>query len=476
MQIIIGVLLLMTGIAACTKDKGNYDYTSLNELTIEPMKAVYQVEQDSMLAISLTISGKDGFREDEYEYLWYAWQPNFDDYIPDTLSYEKDLNVTMSIPIGEYTLRYVVTEKATGVFYSLETDLSVINSYSKGVVALSRIENGESDVTFINAVNTVSKHVYKEVNGVSAGQNPQGIYYLGGTDGTKNVLLIASEDKAITVEPMDFSDYSSLAHWFYIEPEGIVEGMGTDGWNEYLIMDGKAYGRVVYPAANPTGMYDPKVKGEYELAPFILYGEGAFFYDSQRRCFLFYAGYGDMIVPEALGTAFNAADMQMDMLYGTAFDADMRAVMEDDSGKRYMISGLEVNDYDRETWEDIIQINALRKLEMTQPGAAEATCFTISSKDPDFLYYAFGNKIMCVSMITGNVLAEYTMDQPIDYLEFDQANNPDRLYVAVSDGSGTTDSGSIYFLQMASDGSLTQIEGCEFRNVCGQVVDFEYKP
>ena len=51
-------------------------------------------------------------------------------------------------------------------------------------------------------------------------------------------------------------------------------------------------------------------------------------------------------------------------------------------------------------------------------------------------------------MLTGNELSEYTMVQPVDYMEFDKSENPDRLYVAVSDGSGTTGSGSIYYLQI----------------------------
>ena len=151
--------------------------------------------------------------------------------------------------------------------------------------------------------------------------------------------------------------------------------------------------------------------------------------------------------------------------------------MVDDNGKRYMISGKEVNEFNLVTYEFDIQIVADKKLEMNYTGAAEATCFAISTKEPDFLYYAYGNIIKCVSMLTGNELSEYTMDQPVDYMEFDKNENPDRLYVAVSDGSGTAGSGSIYYLQMnpQGGGALLPIEGCEFKNVCGKVIDFEYK-
>ena len=172
---IIGVLLLVTGIA-CTEDKGNYNYTPLNELTINGINKTYVAEIDSVLSISVNIIGEKGFREDDYEYLWYAWRTS-DAKTTDTLSLKKDLNVKLSIDVGEYTLRYVVTEKASGVFFESEIDLSVIDKYSKGVMALSRIEGDYSDITFINVKNTVTQHAYKQANGNSVGRHPKGIFY-----------------------------------------------------------------------------------------------------------------------------------------------------------------------------------------------------------------------------------------------------------------------------------------------------------
>ncbi len=471
---IIGVLLLVTGIA-CTEDKGNYDYTPLNKLTINGIEKNYLAEIDSVLSIPVDITGEKGFREDDYEYLWYAWRNNVEK-TADTLSLKKDLNVKLSIDAGEYTLRYVVTEKASGVFFESQVSLSVIDKYTKGVMALSQIEGDESDVTFINVKNSVTKHAYQKANGKSAGRHPKGIFYIGGVKGVKNVVLISTEERAITVEPNNFTDLYPLADWFYVQPEGVVEGYTGDKYTEYLIIDGKTYKRDISSNRDPLKKFDAKTQGGYHLAPFSLYGKGGFFYDQAKRCFL-YDQFGKMIMPKALGYAFNANDMQMNMLYGTAVKEKLRAVMVDDNGKRYMISGKEVNEFNLVTYEFDIQIVADKKLEMNYTGAAEATCFAISTKEPDFLYYAYGNIIKCVSMLTGNELSEYTMDQPVDYMEFDKNENPDRLYVAVSDGSGTAGSGSIYYLQMnpQGGGALLPIEGCEFKNVCGKVIDFEYK-
>ena len=103
--------------------------------------------------------------------MWYAWRTS-DAKTTDTLSLKKDLNVKLSIDVGEYTLRYVVTEKASGVFFESEIDLSVIDKYSKGVMALSRIEGDYSDITFINFTSNRKEQSWKplqqtQVNGMN---------------------------------------------------------------------------------------------------------------------------------------------------------------------------------------------------------------------------------------------------------------------------------------------------------------------
>ena len=181
-----------------------------------------------------------------------------------------------------------------------------------------------------------------------------------------------------------------------------------------------------------------------------------------------------MIPVEASTGDFNSADMQAIMVYGAAFGEDVRAVMEADDGTRFMIAAQKSVSYSADYSETYIRVLPIRRLDITRAEMLETTCFAVSSQDIDFLYYASGNKIVCVSTITGNVLSEFTTTEPVDYMEFDRSENPGRLYVGVSDGSGAADSGSIYYLKMNSGGSLTEEE--YFEHVCGKVVDFEYKP
>lgn len=473
---IIGLLFFWVAMA-CTEDKGNYDYTPLNDLSISGIESEYLIERDSQLVIPVTITADEDFQESRYDYLWYVWRVN-NAADPDTLSWEKDLNVTISVVPGDYDLRYIVTDKNTDISYTYRTSLTVIDSYSKGVMALSNA-GGQADVTFINAVNTLTPHVYVEANGESAGNNPLGIYYIGGGEFVAPLVAIATAEGTKVANPADFSEFMDFSELFYFAPEpGIMQCLCKSNWgyDEYVIVDGKVYNRRLSFVENLYQPYDPQVKGDYYATPFSMYeASNAFFYDKKGQRFI-YNNYGVVIPVEASSGAFNAADMQMDMVYGFALDENLRAVMEDEAGQRYMISATKAVTYNDDYTETYIRVTPISMLPMEGEGTADASAFAMSTRDLGFLYYAYGNKIACISTVTGNILSVYegfAAGQQVDYIEFDRTENTDRLWVGVSDGSGAAESGSIYFLKMASDGSLT--EEVHFENVCGKVVDFEYK-
>ncbi len=479
-QGIIGCLLLWS--IGCTEDKGNYDYTPLNDLTIGGFEKSYTVEQSERLSIAADIKGAEGFDASRYDYLWYAWRVN-NAAAPDTLSQEKNLDVEIGIAVGNYNLRYLVTDKETGVYYTMETDLNVINSYSAGVVALSSVE-GKANVTFINAKNRVTENAYQTANGEVAGNNPVGVFYTGGSENVIGTLVVATMEGSKVVDPSDFSEMMSFSDFFYFTPQNQVmqELCKSDwGYDEYVIVGGRIHNRMLAFADNLFQKYDIEMKGDYEAAPFSMYeSSDFFFYDQKGKRFLFASSYKNPIpVEKPTSGDFDPTDMKATMTYGIAFGEEARAVMDGDDGERFVIA---VNK--REDWEGkypntkyFYRVIPLRKLVIDHPGFADATTFAVSSTEIDYLYYAAGNKIVCVGMQGGSVIAEFdgfASGEQVDYMEFDRTENPTRLYVGVSDGSGNAKSGSIYYLQMKSDGSLEK--EAYFEKVCGKVVDFEYKP
>ena len=475
-QLIIGCILGLC-IAACTEDKGNYDYTPLNDLVIQGIEGEYVVEQFSSLKIPVTIDAKGDFPEERYEYLWYIWQVN-SVLTPDTLSGKKDLDVEIKSATGEYRMRYVVTDKETGVFYSTQANLTIVNSYSKGLMALSEVE-GNANVTFINVINTVTEDVYYKMNGEVAGKSPRGIFYTGENENTKALVVISTADRSRVVEPADFSYLMDFSEMFYFAPEPCVMEClckSNSGDVEYVIINGKTYRRHLVSAENMFLKYDPQLKGDYEVAPFSMCESNEpFFYDQKNKRFV-HAEDGFMGNIEAGTGAFNPSAMEATMVYGIAYGDDVRAVMEDGDGQRFIIAAQKKRVFNFEPSFSIhYQVIPVRKVEADRT-VAEATCFAVSSKDVDFLYCACRDKVVCVSTVTGNILATYDSFADgctVDYMEFDRSENPERLYVGVSDGSVKAKSGSVYYLKMKSDGTLE--EENHFSNVCGKVVDFEYK-
>lgn len=145
-----------------------------------------------------------------------------------------------------------------------------------------------------------------------------------------------------------------------------------------------------------------------------------------------------------------------------------RAVMVDDLGEHYMLSFEVGVDKDGNP-----QFSPKKKMHLYHSGAREAHTFTTSQK-ANFLYYGYDDKIACVSFETGNLLMEYTVGGgSIDYIECDQVGNTNQMWVGISDGSGTKNSGSIIVLEMSTDGSLKEV--ARYEHVCGKIVDFEYK-
>ena len=474
-QLIIWSILVLC-VGACTEDKGDYDYTPLNDLVVQGIEKDYTVEQFSSLKIPVTITAKDGFSEDHYEYLWYIWRVN-NAADPDTLSFKKDLDIEVESVTGEYTMRYIVTDKETGVSYSVETDLTIVNSYSKGLMVLSEVE-GNANVTFINVVNTVTEDAYEKVNGEVAGRSPRGIFYTGEGEFTKGLVVISTGDGSKVIEPTDFSYMMDFSEMFYFAPDPcVMECLCKNmyGYNEYVIMSGRVYTRNLSFVEDMFVKYDPQVKGDYEAAPFSMYeSNDPFFYDQKGKRFI-YDDYGKMISVESASGAFNPAAMEATMVYGVAFEDNVRAVMEDADGHHFVIAAQKRVEYDDDFYNSYIRVIPIRKVDLNQTDIGEATCFAVSSKDIDFLYYGYQNKIVCMSTVTGNVLATYDgfeEGNKIEYIEFDRSENPNRLYVGVSNGSGKAKSGSIYYLRMSSNGSLE--EENHFNNICGRVVDFEY--
>lgn len=471
---------------SCVDDKGSYDYIEMNDLTIAEVPEDATVEQFTKLEITPDITAKEGtFNPDGYTYNWILFQIYTTGTVTaDTISQEKDLNVEIGAIPGEYRIHYEVKDKKTDLIYTTETYLTVINSYSLGMMALSRVGN-DANVTFINKVENVVQDAYVKVNGKPAGQNPTGICKVGGLISSANDMVVIMTDDGnggVVVDPLDMSYVMNTKELFYFPPaNNRPQAFGVHEYTafEYVINDGGIYTRkVMGDGAYPK--YGVRVKGDYgEIAPFNFFNavnpQAAVFYDQTKRRFVSMAVplQGDAIIPIAdnYEAEFNPNNIGMKMLWGALVGTTWacyngRTVMKADDGSYYMLSfKLDKNK----------KVSPIHKFQITTEGIERSKSYT-TAQNGNFLYYAYDNKIACLSFNTGNFMSLFELgdnSQQIDYIECDQKGDINQLWVGVSDGSGNKQSGTIVVLEMSTDGSLKELK--RYPNVCGQVVDFEYK-
>lgn len=472
---------------ACLEDKGNDIYTELNDVTIGKFKDTI-VEQFTRLKIIPEITVKNGnFNPEAYEYLWhmYFMYGSGNPTKSDTLSFEKDLDVEITGIPGDHHLFLEITDKETGVKYlSKGGIITVINSYSKGMLALSSV-NSEANVTFVNLVGSVVEDAYQKVNGRVAGKNPTGIRYMSSmiSSAEKMVVIMTDDEQGGTVvKPLDMSYVMDFKDMFYFIPDVVKpQSFGTYDytWFDYVNNNGTIYRRANNESGYPK--YGVPVKADYEkIAPFDFFYSStagrAYFYDQGKQRFISMKTplqLDEIITLQGIEGEFNPDSVGMQMVWGGLFGSSFamnngRAVMEDETGERYTLSFEVGIDKDKQP-----VFTPQTKLQLSHAGARQTQTFTTSQK-ANFLYYGYDNKIACVSFSTGNLLNVYEVQGGnVDYIECDLKGNINQMWVGISDGTGAKNSGTIVVLEMSTDGSLKEV--ARYKNVCGRVVDFEYK-
>lgn len=136
-------------VAACYKDKGNYDYQAINKLSFTNIDTAngYTVNAGETLTVTPQVKGTqdpDGSGK-KYSYEW-----SLDLTVRDTvLSREKNLNVKLVVPPGKYTLQYKVTDLETGVKFHIRTQLLVSTKVFEGYLVMNEV-NGKTRLDMLS--------------------------------------------------------------------------------------------------------------------------------------------------------------------------------------------------------------------------------------------------------------------------------------------------------------------------------------
>lgn len=152
---------------ACIDDKGNYSYKSIDETVGIRIASGIEEEYSAVTAQKLTITPViEGIEnEDDWEYRWYVYPKTMgaSDHIADTLSYEKNLDYTVSLKSGDYYMYYRIARKSTGVALYHPIDLKVASIYNNMWV-VTKDDGTNTDIDVVLEDGTILPNVLAATN------------------------------------------------------------------------------------------------------------------------------------------------------------------------------------------------------------------------------------------------------------------------------------------------------------------------
>ncbi len=367
MKNLLYIFLMIIVLGACTEDDGNYDYIEPGEIDFSAMPDAI----DAMLGENLSIKGDIQTSADlnDLEFVWYT----IGDAAPreigkkDTLSTEKDLNITVSLPPGAgMRLNYQVYNRKLNVHYEKIIRVNVETAFSTGWGFIT--DKGDAtDYSFIAELQDTVIY-YKDAISLIDGESVQGkgielFYHWYGYSGSGNFsyAIILTEtggsyyDAYSLHKQQDLMDLWNSTNYLDLPFTGAYIDFYANTYSDpYLIANGKLYPK---DSRNiEDGFWELPVEGDYEISgPMVLSDkERIIFFDAKNKRYVFtdqdYYNKDVWTIKEISITnpenyAFDPANLNKDLVwmannvpYGESlYDyITISAVLKDDEGKFYM--------------------------------------------------------------------------------------------------------------------------------------------
>ncbi|PUZ25786.1 hypothetical protein DCC81_16120 [Chitinophaga parva] len=131
--------LQVLGFISCNKEKGNYSYHPINEISFAGFDTIngYKASFGDTLSISPVLTySMDAGGTHQYSYEWSVNQGFAGDRV---ISTEKNLKVRIDELPGSYPLQYRVTDLTTGVLFHIRTTLLVRTDVYEGYLVLNDV-------------------------------------------------------------------------------------------------------------------------------------------------------------------------------------------------------------------------------------------------------------------------------------------------------------------------------------------------
>lgn len=517
------MFFLMLPVAAmtvsCARDLGNYDYTDLEGPDVAGIEENYEVLTMRQLRISPVISG--GMDGNEYTYEWMVIDNNNDNEMT-ILAETKDLEYTVTLSPGSYSMYYTMTEKESGIMWRTASSLTVNSSMSAGWMVLCSDE-GAARLDFVS---DVTGETYRDVleAGRNAGmpdyQGPRKIQWLSTKTDEASPYYLLTDDGATRLgkDSFEWNEEYALVYesgaGIELAPYSIV----CSGIGKMAVSGTDAY---YCEILGFSGLYGSAVNKGFEAAPAVganvlassIYAAVYLLYDISNKKFMAYCpllddigGYEPLQEMEEMGQIAEEQTSGKDGASGvvvtvpfeypsgydyvymenTLYDPGNAAMgvtytILSDGDSRY-VYGIQCGDM--LVYGDCTYVlgKALYADISGCPGIASAdNLYAFSSLHP-YLYYAQGESVYRVDMSASPVASELQFTLPgetVTCLKFNlyqNADNRQKSYDLVVGSEAADGTGTLRVYEgYDSDGDFAGAEPAAVYTGFSRIVDATYK-
>ncbi|ASZ13853.1 hypothetical protein KTO58_04860 [Chitinophaga pendula] len=383
------LLITMLLFTACYKDKGNYNYTQIAEMTINGLPDTLNTLLLDTLQLQPSVT-QQGVSNGNYSYDWFVidYKANTRTSVANTLA----LRMPVTTGIGTYPLVFRVTDKNTGISSSKEVTMIVKSLLSNGALLLEEGPQG-GDLSQVTPDYKVYRNLYSQINkgerlipplkGILGSYNDNNRYQ-------QQVIFIVAGTDPVLLDVQTYAKKGVLSQQFQTPPATMEPSFYNCNNDAYIINSGKIYG-MQGATSNPIKFVAP-MAGNYKAAPYLhpLYSWFAAFatYDEANGRFAYgKKSGGDLLFyPPATGaSAFDLNKIGKKYVYAAPTASNyVLWIMKDSDGSLHIY----IVNPDSNSADAAIQYVAVANA----PAMQTATAYTASAKVPQ-LYYSAANQL-----------------------------------------------------------------------------------
>ncbi|MBO9631565.1 MAG: hypothetical protein J7578_00505, partial [Chitinophagaceae bacterium] len=340
---LIMVVSLFALLAACYKDKGNYDYNPPEIPVVTNLDTVYSVFVGDSLIVAPSIKYTDPSK------LSFDWKIAIPELVSDLSFTGPAIRTVFGLGANRYRAKLTITDNSNGMKYFHDFIVSGKTNFSQGTVVLS-LDNGATKLSFIKPDGTVQPDIYETANlGEKLAGGPRQLIGLRHASiepyHTTSYWVFTDEgEKGVQINSNTMKKVKNLISNFFIPPAALAPGnfMSTQMESMNGVINGKLYvGTTQTWNKNPLyNMFGLPAEGDYNLfdqAAFNSIMPYFLGYDKVKKQVVAFTNFG---TPAYIGTgyqvsgsAFNPVSVGLDLLFFVQVnDGNCFAVGKDASG------------------------------------------------------------------------------------------------------------------------------------------------